>query len=199
MHGVAARESAQCALRCVAMTDAPLPSVPALPADSFTKRAWVALALSLGSFGVFYVATWPLARFVAPELEGWGGVALIATLIVVGAVLQWLAIPVVAHTLGRMLDKRTHFKPMASRVKTFALYGALLGIVPAVFVIVAMGITSWVPVVNFVVPAALAGAVTAALLPTALRSIPVRAAAIAVAALVLAAPFILLAWMFLAS
>jgi len=152
--------------------------------DSFNKRAWVSMALAIAYFSVLYVATWPLAQFVGDGNDGWASLGYFVSLLLGLWALVWVAIPVVVHTAGRRIDRLTAEIPLRDSAWRFAAAGAVLGLVPALFAIVTMPVPWWIPLVNFVVPAALAGLLTNITLPLALRSqyvlvIPILLSAVA--------------------
>lgn len=152
--------------------------------DSFNRRAWVSMALAIAYFAVLYVATWPLARFVGDGNDGWASLGYFVSLLLGLWVFVWAAIPAVVHTLGRRLDRATAEMPVRDSAWRFAAAGAVLGLVPALVAIASMQVPWWLPLVNFVVPAALAGLLTNLTLPLALRSqyvlvIPIALSAVA--------------------
>lgn len=152
--------------------------------DSYNRRAWVSMALAIASFAVLYVATWPLARFAGDGSDGWASLGYFAFLLLGLWAVVWVAIPVVVHTVGRRIDRATAPLPVRDSAWRFAAAGAVLGLVPALVAIVAMPVVWWLPLVNFVVPAALGGLLTNVTLPFALRSqyvlsIPVALSAVA--------------------
>jgi len=144
-------------------------NAPASPATDQARRTHTALPLALVTFAFFYVTMLTTVRWITPVGSGgWDALAYFVGLLVLGAVVVVLIIPLVVLTLGRRLDAATRELSTFRAALAFGGAGAALGLVAAV-VLSGWGGVSWVgSLANVMVPGALAGFATRLLLPLAL-------------------------------
>jgi hypothetical protein len=142
---------------------------PAPPLDQ-ARRARTALPLALVTFAVTYVAMLFTVRWIKPMGEqGWDALAYFVGLLVFGALLVIVIIPIVVFTLGRKVDAATREWSTPRAAVAFGGAGMALGLVAAVVLTVWGGVSLVGALANVVVPGAVAGLATRVLLPSALE------------------------------
>lgn len=146
---------------------APLP--PLAPGDQ-ARRNRAALPLAVVCFTVTYVAMLFTVQWIEPAGNaGWDALAYFVGLLVLGAALVVIVIPIVVLTLGRKLDIATRRWSRSRAAMAFGAAGLALGLVAAA-VLTGWGGVSFVgALANVAVPGAVAGLATRVLLPAALE------------------------------
>ena len=138
---------------------------PAPPRDQ-ARRTRTALPLALVTFAVSYVAMLFTVRWIKPMGEqGWDALAYFVGLLVFGALLVIVIIPIVVFTLGRRLDAATREWSTSRAAMAFGGAGMALGLVAAVVLTVWGGVSLVGALANVIVPGAVAGLATRLLLP----------------------------------
>ncbi len=146
-------------------------TVPVEPMSSQVRnrRNVTALPLAMASFTVVYIGM----LFAVPWLEpagddGWGALAYLLSLVVVGVALVAVLIPVVVFSLGARLDTTTRDMTTMRAALVFGGAGLALGLVLSVPMSWLLGGSVAGGLANGAVPAAVGGFVTRLLLPQAL-------------------------------
>src|SRR5690606_7029516 len=148
------------------MTDTtPTATVPGTP----SARAWLAAALTAFFFAVLYIPTLFLASATVAKSDAWADVAYVVVALFAYGVITVVAIPLLAHTLGRFVDRRTRRLPVVGAALIFAMFAALLGSMLALPMSLD-GAFGWLPWLSYVAVPALAAFVARVLLDRAIAS-----------------------------
>jgi uncharacterized protein YacL len=138
-------------------------------AQDRTRRALAAMPLAMVCFTVPYVALFTTVGWLQPATSnGFADLAYFAALLLLGVGLVVVVIPAVVFTLGRMLDNSTRDRGTARAALAFGGAGLALGLVLAVLLSWALGVSLVATIVNVAMPAAIGGLGTRLLLPLSL-------------------------------
>ncbi|MDN4476827.1 hypothetical protein QQX09_13285 [Demequina sp. SYSU T00192] len=118
-------------------TDAPLAPPPTTPVRG-ALAAWLATAIGIPLYAVVALAlasaAAPLARALAPDRNTVEDLGMFLGVAVTNVAVALVGIPVVAHTLGRVMFSRTSRAPDRAAARGFVVMGALLAAPLVVFI-----------------------------------------------------------------
>ncbi|HZJ39502.1 MAG TPA: hypothetical protein VFD20_00945 [Demequina sp.] len=133
------------------------------------RRARVAMPLAMVSFAVPYVAMLFTVQWLQPAgQEGFADLAYFVGLLLLGAVLVAVVIPIVVFSLGRVLDAAMLAWGTTRAALAFGGAGLALGLVLAALMSWAQDVSMVGATANVALPAAIGGLGTRLLLPVAL-------------------------------
>lgn len=156
------------------------------------RRALVAAAIAISVFTLAAVPTWFLIPFGVAGDDGWADLGYFAMLF-----LFLMATPVVAlafaFTAGKAVDERTRHQSTARAVAWLAQVAAIPAVLATLVALVTSNAAPWLPFVNLIVPAAIAGAVARLGVARVLRSRAGTMAVVLVTVILASAPVFLFA------
>lgn len=133
------------------------------------RRNLAALPLAMSTFTVAYIGMFFSLPWLEPAGDdGWSALGYFVTLMMVGAAVVVVVIPLVVFTLGSRLDRATRSASRARASAAFGVAGFAVGLVPALLVSWGLSASILGTVANFAVPAAVGGVLTRLLLEPAL-------------------------------
>lgn len=156
------------------------------------RRAIIGGAMSIVFFFVFTLPTWLLVPLGTAQLEGMEDLGYIALMIFVLLVLPGVALGT-ALIAGMPVDKRTWTQPPREAAKWFMFLAAIPALIPMVLVLISGPVAIWLPIINLVIPAMLAGYLSRRALDKVLSSRTTTSVVLALTAVVAVAPLFLLA------